>query len=148
MGRLTEDMTRLCSEIGTLHKEREGFITELKDDVADMKAGFNSDHADMAKKLRDDLGTFISKLGDDVADMKAGFNSDHADMAKKLRDDFDTFISKLKNTDTAAKLSQMIPDLEDREFVLQAISQDSMRADDSTKAAARKKRKMDPQEVR
>ena len=43
-----------------------------------MKAGFNSDHANMAMKLRDDLGTFVSELTNTVGGLRKEFAEDIA----------------------------------------------------------------------
>ena len=96
MGRLTEDMTNLRGEIDALRNGRVEFIAGLKQNVFELKAGFNSNHAEMAAKLRDDLDAFVSELKNDVVELKAGFNSDHAEMAGELRDGLETFVSDLK----------------------------------------------------
>ena len=96
MGHLTDDMTNLHGEIDAIRKTRGEFIASLKQNVFELKAGFNSGHAEMAAKLRDDLDAFVSELKNDVVELKAGFNSDHTEMAAKLRDDLDTFVSDLK----------------------------------------------------
>jgi len=46
MGRLTDEMTRLCGEIVALHKARKGFIKDLTHNVAAMKANFRRAHAE------------------------------------------------------------------------------------------------------
>ena len=98
MGRLTEDMTNLRGEIDALHNGRVEFIAGLKQNVFELKAGFNSNHAEMAAKLRDDLDEFVSELKNDVVELKAGFNSNHAEMAGELRDGLETFVSDLKGS--------------------------------------------------
>ncbi len=77
MGRLTDDMTRLCGEINGLRRTREAFIKELKHGVAmtkgavaEMQASFHNAHADMAKKTKAERVTFIAKLKESVSERK------------------------------------------------------------------------------
>ena len=103
MGLLTDDMTRLRGEVDALRSSREAFIEDMKTDVSHMQSDFRNDHAEMAGKLRDDLGTFVSELEANVSEMKAGFNNDHAEMARKLRDDLGTFVSELRQETTGLR---------------------------------------------
>jgi len=89
MGRLTDDMTRLRGEVDALRNMRGAFIDDLKADVTDMKAGFNEDHAEMARKSRDDLMTFVMDLENSVIDMMDGIRDAHEKMASEQRETLD-----------------------------------------------------------
>jgi predicted flap endonuclease-1-like 5' DNA nuclease len=98
MGRLADDMTRLCDEIGALHSSREAFIlNNLKDGVAGMRSGFRNDHADMAGEMKEALAKFVSDLKTNVSEMMTRFNTDHADMAEETTAWRQTFVSGLKD---------------------------------------------------
>jgi predicted flap endonuclease-1-like 5' DNA nuclease len=128
MGLLTDDMTRLRDDIDALHNsretfindlmhnvsretfindlmhnvaemhDREAFVSDLRSNVAEMQSNFRNGHAEMARKLIDDLRTFVSGLKADVSDMKQGFRNGHAEMARKLIDYLRTFASNLNKT--------------------------------------------------
>ena len=68
MGRLTEDMTRLRSEIGTLRQDRETFVDNLKRNVAALLAGF---HAAQRERR-----AYVSGIRRNVADLLTGFADD------------------------------------------------------------------------
>ena len=77
MGRLTDDMIRLCGEISVLRGDRKAFLNELKHDVvgiqigvASMKAGFRNAHAQMARKMKTERAGFIFNLERTVAGLK------------------------------------------------------------------------------
>jgi len=96
MGRLTEDMTRLCGEIGLLHSSREAFIDEMKAHVAEMRGNFRDTHSEMAKDTKTERGAFISGVKGAVSEMQAGFREAHAEMARGTRGDRMAFKSELK----------------------------------------------------
>ncbi|MGA9176769.1 MAG: hypothetical protein WBZ05_05955 [Desulfobacterales bacterium] len=103
MGRLTDDMTRLCGEIGDLRSSREGFISDLRHGISELKAGakkmqsgFRSEHEEMSRNMKDNLGTFVSDLKSKVSDMQSGFCSEHEEMSRNMKDNLGTFVSDLK----------------------------------------------------
>jgi predicted flap endonuclease-1-like 5' DNA nuclease/gas vesicle protein len=101
MGHFTDDMTRLCGEIGALRSTGEAFIhalrhdtAEMKENAADMLSGFRRDHTEMAKKMKDGLGLFVSGLKADVFGMQAGFREDRIEMITKTKEDHQDFLSQ------------------------------------------------------
>lgn len=69
MGVLTNDMTRLCTEIRGLRGARKAIINDLmrvtkdrRSAVAAMQAGFRKSHAEMARRTKANRGAFISSL--------------------------------------------------------------------------------------
>lgn len=92
MGTLTQDMTRLCSEITGLHESREALVKDLaaatqdaKNQVSAMRKGFRKAHSDMAARMRADQAKFVSTLEANVFGMLKGFDKAHQDMATKTR---------------------------------------------------------------
>ena len=59
---LTDDMTRLRAEIQAMRKMRGSLITELKQAVAELCAGFRSARAAMAKRTRNERVAFLATL--------------------------------------------------------------------------------------
>jgi hypothetical protein len=76
MGRLTEEMTRLCGEIVALRGARKGFVKDLTNNVAAMKANFRRAHNDMAKKTRTERRAAMAHLKKTVGDMRHAFAAD------------------------------------------------------------------------
>jgi len=76
MGHLTDDMTRLSSEIGTLHRDRQTFLHNLQAGVSAMREEFCTAHAKMAKRTRGERRAFVSAIRRFVADLLTGFADD------------------------------------------------------------------------
>lgn len=111
MGRLTEDMTRLCGEIVTLRGAREGFVRDLRQDVASMRARFRRTHFKMARKSKEERLSDLSGLKQAVAAMKSGFRRSHAKMTRETQRGRLSFVAGLKKT-TAALLHGYALDME------------------------------------
>jgi len=117
MGRLTDDMTRLCGEIGALRSSREVFISDLRHDISELKAGaekmqsgFRSEHAEMSRNMKANLGSFVSDLKSKVSDVQAGFRNDRFDMSRNMKADLLAFISELK--EFASELAEDVSDMQ------------------------------------
>jgi hypothetical protein len=85
MGKLLEDMTRLCGEIHTLRGSRQTFRKELADgnrerekDVAEMCADFAGTQARMAERMRVGRFTFLKSLKQTVSGQQRAMRSDIA----------------------------------------------------------------------
>lgn len=92
MSVLTNDMTRLCTEIRGLRGARKALINDLmrvtkdrRGAVAAMQAGFRKSHAEMARRTRANRRAFISSLKpiviairQRVADLRKEFAKDIA----------------------------------------------------------------------
>jgi ATP-dependent Clp protease ATP-binding subunit ClpA len=85
MGKLLEDMTRLCGEIRTLHESRQTFRKELADgnrerekDVAEMCADFTGTQARMAERMRAGRLIFLKNLKQSVRGQQRAMRSDIA----------------------------------------------------------------------
>jgi len=76
MGRLTEEMTRLCGEIVALRGARQGFVKDLTNNVAAMKANFRRAHHEMAVKTRAERRAAMAHLKKSVGDMRHAFAAD------------------------------------------------------------------------
>jgi hypothetical protein len=76
MGRLTEEMTRLCGEIVALRGARKGFVKDLTHNVATMKANFRRAHNEMARKTKAERRAAIAHLKKSVGDMRHAFAAD------------------------------------------------------------------------
>jgi hypothetical protein len=79
IGTLTNDMTRLCGEIGALHESRQALRshlaqgrTELQDAVAQMQTGFRNAHAAMANQTQTNLRDFVANVAGAVTALKQG----------------------------------------------------------------------------
>lgn len=76
MGRLTEEMTRLCGEIVALRGARKGFVKDLTHNVATMKATFRRAHNEMARKTKAERRAAMAHLKKTVGDMRHAFAAD------------------------------------------------------------------------
>ncbi len=76
MGRLTDEMTRLCHEIVDRRGARKGFVKDLTQHVAALKADFHRSHADMARKSKTERRAFMSHLKTTVAGLRHEFAAD------------------------------------------------------------------------
>jgi hypothetical protein len=76
MGRLTEEMTRLCGEIVALRGARKGFVKDLTHNVATMKANFRRAHNEMARKTKAERRAAMAHLKKTVGDMRHAFAAD------------------------------------------------------------------------
>jgi hypothetical protein len=76
MGRLTEEMTRLCGEIVALRGARKGFVKDLTHNVATMKANFRRAHNEMARKTKAERRAAMAHLKKTVGDMRHAFATD------------------------------------------------------------------------
>ena len=117
MGRLTDDMTRLCGEIGVLRSSREVFISDLRHGISELKAGtkkmqsgFRSEHEEMSRNMKDNLGTFVSDLKGKVSDMQSGFRNHRFEMSRNMKADFLAFISELK--EFVSELAEDVSDMQ------------------------------------
>lgn len=85
MGILTDDMTRLSGEIGTMRRARKALVKELERTTRDRRAAvfemqtdFSNAHARMAKRSRADRMGFASNLKRAVAGQRRAFRADLA----------------------------------------------------------------------
>jgi hypothetical protein len=85
MGKLLDDMTRLCGEIRTLHGSRERFRKGLADgnrerekDVAEMCADFAGAQARMAERTRKGRFAFLKNLKLSVSGQQRAMRADLA----------------------------------------------------------------------
>ena len=76
MGRLTEEMTRLCGEIVALRTARKGFVKDLTNNVAAMKGNFRRTHNEMAQKSRAERRAALAHLKKTVGDMRHALAAD------------------------------------------------------------------------
>ena len=76
MGRLTEEMTRLCGEIVALRGARKGFVKDLTHNVATMKANFRRAHNERARKTKAERRAAMAHLKKTVGDMRHAFAAD------------------------------------------------------------------------
>jgi hypothetical protein len=76
MEHLTENMTRLVGEIGSMRRARDSFRRNLEDDVAVMREGFRTAHAEMARNSRAARMASIRDLKRTVAGLRRGFAAD------------------------------------------------------------------------
>jgi adenylyl- and sulfurtransferase ThiI len=70
MGRFTDEMTRLCSEIVACRQARKGFLKNLTHNVATMKANFRRAHQEMARKARAERQAALNRLKKTVGAMR------------------------------------------------------------------------------
>jgi hypothetical protein len=94
-------------------------IAEMKADVVEMRSALRNDHAQMAGKMKDDLGRFLLALRYDVSElratvskMKESFRDDHAEMATKTAEMAKTTKENLGTF--AHDLSQKVAGLRER----------------------------------
>lgn len=78
MGRLTEDMTRLCGEIQALRGSRQAFVEDLAIDVSEMCGDFADTRARMAKRSREARLASVNNLKQNVTDLKREISADLA----------------------------------------------------------------------
>jgi len=85
MGNLTDDMTRLCEEVGALRSARGALMqdlargtNELAISVLAMRADFGAAHAAMAKEARENRAAFVSGNRRKVARMRKATAADLA----------------------------------------------------------------------
>jgi hypothetical protein len=76
MGRLTEEMTRLCGEIVALRGARKGFVKDLTHNVATMQANFRRTHKEMARKTKAERRAAVAHLKKTVGAMRHEFAAD------------------------------------------------------------------------
>jgi hypothetical protein len=76
MGPLTAAMTRLCGEIVTLRRQRQTYVLDLGQNVADMETEFRQAHTEMAQKGRESRAGSLSELKATVAGMRRTFALD------------------------------------------------------------------------
>jgi len=76
MGRLTDDMTRLCGEIVALRGARQGFVKDLTRNVARMQTTFRRARQEMARKTRAERRAAINHLKKTVAGLRQEFAAD------------------------------------------------------------------------
>jgi len=74
------------------------FVTELAQNANATRAGFRNDHAEMAEKLKDNLGAFVSGLKSGVYNMMAGFRRNRAEMAAMTSTERKMFLSELRQS--------------------------------------------------
>ena len=118
MGHLTEDMTRLRDEIGTLKDRRVAFVGELqsdvaalRDDVESMQLRFSNNHSELARETKDGLAAFVAGLKTDVSQMTRGFRNDRFEMAKNTKMELEGFVTDIK--DYVNALSDEVFDLQE-----------------------------------
>lgn len=82
---LTDEVTRLCAEIGDLRRQRRALRTDLAQatqdraaTVSEMQAGLLRARAEMARKMRTGLVAFTSRLRKEVGDQGRGIRADIA----------------------------------------------------------------------
>jgi hypothetical protein len=76
MGHLTDDMTRLCSEIVALRGARQSFVKDLCHEVATLKSSFRRHHRDMARRTKAERLTAFADLKKTVAGLRQAFAAD------------------------------------------------------------------------
>jgi len=76
MGRLTDEMTRLCSEIVALRKTRKGFVKDLTQNTAALMANFHRAHSDLARKTKAERRAAVAHLKKTVGAMRHAFAAD------------------------------------------------------------------------
>ena len=81
MGRLTEEMARLCHEIKTGHNSRkelakylDWFASNLKQNVLEKLAAFHKEHNEMAQKTKAERVKFIQNVKETVLDLRQNTN--------------------------------------------------------------------------
>ncbi|AEB09631.1 hypothetical protein [Desulfobacca acetoxidans] len=76
MGRLTDEMTRLCGEIVALRVARKGFVKDLSSNTATMRANFRRAHNDMARTTKAERRAAVAHLKKTVGAMRHAFAAD------------------------------------------------------------------------
>ena len=112
MGVLTDDTTRLRTQIDELRQSRKAALSdltrqvrELQDNVTETMAGFRDTRLGTAAQQRADLAAFTSDLTDSVAailddarDTVAGFRNTREGAAREQKADLATFAATLGDT--------------------------------------------------
>jgi len=76
MGRLTDDMTRLCGEIVSLRGARKSFVKDLCHDVATLKAGFRRAQQEMSRRTKAERAMAFADLKKTVVGLRHAFAAD------------------------------------------------------------------------
>ena len=76
MGRLTNDMTRLCGEIVAFRGFRKSFVKDLTHSTAALMAKFHRAHKDMARKTKAERRADVAHLRKTVGAMRHAFAAD------------------------------------------------------------------------
>ncbi|PIU52521.1 MAG: hypothetical protein COS90_11035 [Deltaproteobacteria bacterium CG07_land_8_20_14_0_80_60_11] len=76
MGRLTDDMTRLCGEIVAFRGFRKSFVKDLTHSTAALMANFHRAHQDMARKTKAERRADVAHLRKTVGAMRHVFAAD------------------------------------------------------------------------
>jgi hypothetical protein len=76
MGRLTDDMTRLCGEIVAFRGFRKSFVKDLTHSTAALMANFHRAHKDMARKTKAERRADVAHLRKTVGAMRHAFAAD------------------------------------------------------------------------
>jgi len=76
VGHLTDEMSRLCSEIVALREARHTFVKDLGHEVATLKSSFRRHHHDMARRSRAERKMDFTNLKKTVAGMRQAFAAD------------------------------------------------------------------------
>ncbi len=76
MGRLTEEMTRLCGEIVALRGARKGFVKDLTQTTATMIGNFHRSRKEMARKTKAERRAAVAHLKKTVGAMRNAFAGD------------------------------------------------------------------------
>lgn len=104
MGKLTDDISRLCGEIETLRDSRKVFgsqldkeTKEMKTGVSTMRSGFRKDHKNMSVRTKADRVKFVSSLDAEVSGFLNAFDKAHAEMAANTKKANVEFVSDVAN---------------------------------------------------
>ncbi len=76
MGRFTDEMTRLSGEIVATRQARKGFVKDLTQSVAAMKASLRRAHHEMARKTRAERRAAAAHLKKTVSGMRHALAAD------------------------------------------------------------------------
>ena len=76
MGRLTDDMTRLCGEIVAFRGFRKSFVKDLTHSTAALMASFHRAHKAMARKTKAERRADVAHLRKTVGAMRHAFAAD------------------------------------------------------------------------
>jgi predicted flap endonuclease-1-like 5' DNA nuclease len=141
MGHLTDDMTRLCDEIGVLQTNIKCGMAGIRSDVAEIRSSFEKNRKEMAREAKaeriraiGDLANYVADLAAGVAEMRIGFRNAHNDMAEKSKTERAEFVFDLQNSvstlrETVAGMRQkFIDDIEGARRAWAGSSHDKRRA--------------------
>ena len=76
MGRLTDEMTRLCGEIVAIRGARKSFVKDLTQNTAAMIGNFRRSRKEMARKTGAERRAAVAHLKKTVAGLRHAFASD------------------------------------------------------------------------